>query len=296
VNVDALDSLTQINLDDLVNAFGWQDQHLLARMVRAIFFKTAQDFARQMVELDAAIGSRGLAEAACLAERLYVRDVRLFGAENLPGDGPSIFLANHPGMTDTLALFAALARPDLRVIALDRPFLLSLPHLSGHLLYVTDQPDQRVALVRRVHRHLRSGGSILTFPAGHTEPDPDVHPGAIESLQTWTDSVGVFLRLAPETPVVPVCIRRVSWDKTANHPLVRLRRSSDDRQLLASALQLLSNVALHIRPVTVQIQIGAPIRASELGSTSTPVIHQAVLRSMKALIANRPQGEGVSAL
>ena len=80
-----------------------------------------------------------------------------------------------------LALFAALARPDLKVIALDRPFLLSLPNLSRQLYYVTDSPQERVSLVRRAYRHLRSGGSLLTFPAGHTEPDPDTYPGAVAS-------------------------------------------------------------------------------------------------------------------
>jgi 1-acyl-sn-glycerol-3-phosphate acyltransferase len=293
---NALDSLTQINLNDLVNAFGWQDQQLLASLVRAAFRTTARDFARQMLAFDAAIGAHGLAEAACLSEKLYVRDVRVFGAEFLPADGPCLFLANHPGMTDSLALFAALARPDLRVIALDRPFLLSLPNLSRQLYYLRDAPHERVALVRRVHRHLRAGGSVLTFPAGHNEPDPDTYPGAVASLQSWTDSVGVFVRLAPETAVVPVSVRGVSWEKTVRNPLARLRRSMDDQQLLASAMQLLSNVALHIRPVTVRIQIGEPIYASALRSTETAVIHQAVLRSMQSLIERAPAGEGESAL
>ena len=35
-----------------------------------------------------------------------------------------------------------------------------------------------MSLVRDVARHLRAGGAVLTFPAGHNEPDPDVHPGA----------------------------------------------------------------------------------------------------------------------
>src|SRR5512143_1982141 len=160
------ESLTEINLDDLVRAFGWQDQPRLARMARTVFRKTASDFAAQMLGFDEAIGVRGLAEAACITERLYARDVQVYGAERLPG-GPCIILSNHPGMTDTLALFAALARPDLRVIALDRPFLPSLPTLTRHLDFLTSRPDERVSLVRRVHRHLLGGGSILTFPAGH---------------------------------------------------------------------------------------------------------------------------------
>ena len=295
MNTGALQALTTINLDDLVNAFGVDEQGIASRLVRRVFRGAATEFARQMLAFDAAIGSRGLAEAACLTERLYVRDVQLYGADCLP-DEPAIFLANHPGLTDSLALFTALARPDLRVIALDRPFLLSLPNLTRHLFFVTDEPHERMALVRQAHRHLQAGGSLLTFPAGHTEPDPDVHPGAAAALEQWTDSAGVFVRLRPETPVVPVCVRSVTWDQTTNNPLVLLRQTQDDRQLLASAFQLLANVMLHARPVTVTVQVGAPIRASELGSTRTSVIHEAVLRSMSALIERGPQGPGVSVL
>jgi 1-acyl-sn-glycerol-3-phosphate acyltransferase len=287
--VSPLEALTRINLDDLVNAFGWQDSPWLARLVRMLFARPARAFAWHMLEFDAAIASRGLADAACLTERRYVRHVQVFGSECLP-EGPSLILANHPGMTDTLALFAALAQPGLRVIALDRPFLLSLPNLSHYLDFVNEQPQERVALVRRVLRHLRSGGSILTFPAGHTEPDPQTYRGATESLASWSDSTSVFVRLAPETAVVPVCIRGVTWGVAVSHPLVRLRSTLDDRMLLASALQLLANVTLHLRPVTVTIQVGAPIRARDLGTTDGAVIHRAVLHSMRKMIENPTGG------
>lgn len=293
--VDALAALTQINLDDLVNAFGWQDHPVLAAFVRAVFFRSAQDFARHMVAFDDAIGSCGLAEAACLTEKLYVRDVRLFDSAHIP-DGPAIFLANHPGMTDTLALLAALGAPQMRIIALNRPFVRSLPNLGRHLLYVTDDVQERISLVRRVHRHLQSGGSILTFPAGQTEPDPDTQTGALESLETWTDSAGTFLRLAPQVPIVPVCVRGVNWDKAINHPLAQIRRAPLDKHLLASALQLLANVSLHMRPVVARIQFGRPIRASDLGSTEKAAIHRAVLAEMRCLIENPPFGESISAL
>jgi 1-acyl-sn-glycerol-3-phosphate acyltransferase len=291
----ALDALTRINLDDLVNAFGWQDHPIPEGLARRLFFKPAQIFAKQMLDFDSAIGSRGLAQAACLAERFFVRDVQIFGADNLP-KGPFLALSNHPGVTDTLAVFAALGRADLKVIALNRPFLLSLPNLSQHLFYVTDDPNERVTLVRQVSKHLRNGGSVLTFPAGHNEPDPDIFPGAVGSLRAWTDSVGVFIRIAPETAVVPICVRSVTWDKTAYHPLTRLRHTQDDRQLLGSALQLLASVVLNTRPVTVRVQIGKPITPRELGTTDTQVIHQAVLAEMKELIEGPPQTEGSSIL
>jgi 1-acyl-sn-glycerol-3-phosphate acyltransferase len=290
----SLDNLTQINLDDLVNALGIQNHRTLTRITRFVFQGAASKFAKQMIEFDSMAGAHGLAEAARLTERLYVREVRVFGADRLP-DSAFLALSNHPGMTDTLALFAALKRDDLKIIALDRPFLLSLPNISKQLFYVTGNPAERVSLVRHVSAHLRIGGSILTFPAGHNEPDPDVYDGAVDSLQSWTDSVGVFLRLAPQTPILPIVIRSVVWKRMAHSPIIRIKHTRDERELLVVALQLMAMVIFNIKPVSVTVQIGKPISVKELGTTETQVIHQAVLAEMKRLIENPPEGKGISA-
>jgi putative hemolysin len=290
-----IETLTQINLDDLINALGIQNNSTLTRITRFLFRGAARKFAKQMIEFDSLAGTRGLAEAARLTERLYAREVRVFGADHLP-DSAFLALSNHPGMTDTLALFAALNRDDLKIIALDRPFLLSLPNISKQLFFVTDNPTERVSLVRHVSAHLRNGGSILTFPAGHNEPDPDVYNCAFESLQSWTDSVGVFLRLAPQTPILPIVVRSVVWKRLAHSPVIRIKRTRDERELLVVALQLLAMVMFDIKPVSVIVQIGKPITVKELGTTETQVIHQAVLAEMKRLIENRPEGKGKSAL
>ena len=92
--------------------------------------------------------------------------------------------------------------------------------------------------------------------------------------------------------MVPVCVRGVTWDRTAHHPLARLRHCFDDQQLLASAMQLLSHVMFNTRPVTVHVQIGNPITIKELGSTEPRVIHRALLAEMKKLIQNPPEGGG----
>ena len=299
-----LDTLTQINLDDLVSSFGWQDYPLSARLLRRLFYNPARKFAEAMVEFDEAVGAHNLPDASRLLLGRYVRDVRVFGHENLPVSSspatrpPSPFLAlsNHPGMADTVALFAALNRPDLKIIALDRPFLKSLPNTSKQLFYLKDDPAARMTLVRQVSAHLRAGGAALTFPAGEIEPDPNVYPGALDSLQHWTDSAGVFLRMAPETAILPVLVRGVIWDKTAHHPLIRLKHDRMGREKLAAAFQLLAHVQFNARPVTVTVQIGKPITVKELGSTETPVIHQAVLAEMKRLIQYPPEGEGGYAL
>jgi hypothetical protein len=290
-----VDTLTQINLNDLVSAFGWQNQPRLANRLRRLFIKPGQIFAHQMSDFDSALGAHGLVEASRLTIKHYVRDLRVFGLDRVPASG-FLALSNHPGMADTLALFTALNRPDLHILALGRPFLDAMPNLSKQLFYLRDESASRVAFVRQVSTHLRNGSAALTFPAGRIEPDPDVHEGAVESLQSWTDSVGVFIRLAPEAAVLPVLVRGVVWKKAAFHWLTKIKRAEEERNRLAAALQLLAYVMLKVKPVSVRVQIGRPIYASKLGTTKTQVIHQSVLAEMKYLMENAPEGNGESAI
>ena len=286
-----VETLTQINLDDLVSSFGWQNRPLLAGLLRRALVAPPQTFAYQMVEFDCAIRAHGLVQASRLAIRNYVDDIRLFGRDRIPESG-FLALSNHPGMTDTLSLFIALNRPDLRIIALDRPFLNALPNMSKQIAYVTDDPASRFRMIRQLSTLLRNGGAALTFPAGHIEPDPDIQQGAAESLCNWTESVGVFARMAPEAAVLPVLVRGVVRKKTANHPLTYLKRAHPERQKLLAALQLLAHVMFKQKDVHVRVQIGNPIYPQRLDRITTEVIHGAVLAEMRHLIENPPIGEG----
>ena len=282
-----LETLTKINLDDLVSSFGWQDSPLLSRLLRFLFRKPAQTFAQHVIEYDDKVGEAGIVEGGWNLTRRYDKDLRIIGADRIP-ESAFLALSNHPGMTDTVALFAALNRRDLRIIALDRPFLNALPQTTSHLFYVHDDPAKRMTLVRQVSAHLKKGGAILTFPAGRIEPDPDVYPGAVESLKEWTDSVGVFVRMAPDAAILPVLVRSVVAKKYAHHWLLKIKKTKEEKEKLATALQLLGMVIFGEKPVTVTIQIGKPIYARELGTTDTDAIHQAVLAEMKFLIENAP--------
>jgi 1-acyl-sn-glycerol-3-phosphate acyltransferase len=265
----SLDTLTQINLDDLVSSFGWHGRPLLEKPLRIIFRRPARIFAHQMLTFDSMVATHG--------------------RENVPA-GPFIALANHPGMIDTLALFAALQRHDLRIIAVHNPFLGSLPNIMRRLDIVTDQPRTGISLIRHVRTHLKSGGAVLTFPSGRIEPDPNVYPGAEEALQDWTDSAGVFVRFAPATAVVPVLVRGVIWPRTARHPLTRLKGSQIEREKLAAALQLLAHVVLKTSPLDVTVQFGNPITVERMGTKDKNAIHKAVLSEMRRLLAIQPEG------
>jgi len=279
--------LTKINLDDLVSSFGWQKNPILANLLRFIFRKPAEIFAKHIIECDNITGSHGIHQGGRDLLNRYVQDLRIFGADLIP-DSAFLALSNHPGMTDTVALFSALNRKDLHIIALDRPFLNELPNITKQLFYVYDDSVKRMTLVRQVSSHLKAGGAALTFPAGEIEPDPDVYPGAVESLNSWTDSVGVFIRLAPDAAILPVLVRNVVAKKYATHWLLKIKKTKVEKEKLATALQLLGMIIFNEKPVTVTIQIGKPIYAKALGTTETDVIHQAVLKEMKKLIENLP--------
>lgn len=292
-----LDTLTQINLDDLVTSFGWQKYPLLPAVLRAFFAKPARKFAQQMVEFDTLTGKVGLSEAACrFLQNRYIKDLRVHGRENMPTTGPVLVLSNHPGMTDNVSLFAAVNRPDLRIIAIQRPFLESLYNISPMLSYVSDNPSDRMRAVRQVSAHLRAGGVALTCPAGKIEPDPDVYPGALESLNNWTDSSGVFMRFAPQTKIVPVLISGVIWERTAHYWLTRIKRTRDERERLAAALQLLVLVTRDARPNTVHVHFAKPITAEEVNPLDSDCIQEKIIERMQCLLENRNDGEGVSIL
>lgn len=291
----SVETLTQINLDDLVAAFGWQDRPLPARLLRRLFLKPAQTFAAQIAEFNEAVGAHGLPEAARRTQRNYVRELRVFGRDRLPA-GPFLALSNHPGMTDTLSVFVALNRRDLNIIVQQRPFLEALTYMAGNFSYIPNGSASSISLVRGLSSHLRAGGAALTFPAGRIEPDPDLHTGAVESLQSWTDSAGVFLRLAPETAIVPVLVRGVVWERAERNPLLAFKKTEREKERLAAALQLLAHVVFRVRDVHVRVQIGRPVTVGELGTAEPRAVHAAVLAEMKRLIENPPEGEGEGAL
>lgn len=292
-----LETLTRINLDDLVSSFGWEKKPFLASLIRRAFAGPARKFAGQITDFDQAVGRTDLAEASrTIMQKMYVRDVRAHGLEHVPQDGPALFLSNHPGMADTISLFAAINRADLKIIALHRPFLESLVNTTKQLFFIDDDPAKRMNAVRQVSSHLKNGGSVLTFPAGEIEPDPLVYPGALDSLKGWTDSAGVFIRFARDTRIVPVLVSGVIWEKTARHWLTRLKRTREEREKLAAALQLLVVILRDARPNTVHVRFARPVTLDEVGSTDAPAIHRVIIQRMRGLIETQPPDQGVSVL
>ena len=271
----------------MLNAWGLRQARVGRGLLRALARPPSAEFARQMCTFDEAVGEGGLQAGGVLLCRRYTGGVRAAGLEHVPGDGPALILSNHPGLCDTVALFAAIPRHDLRVIALDRPFLRALPNTSKYLHLLPDDIGARAGITRSVARHLRNGGAALTFPAGHIEPDPLALPGAEASLETWSESIGLFARLVPQMWIVVAMVGGVYTPAALRNPLTRLRRRREDRELLAAALQLAW------RPYqgnVIDLAFAPPLGAADLlAQDSDPVrITGAIIDRARAVLADWP--------
>jgi len=234
-----LDRLTDVNLDDLFDAAGLMC--LRQTGLQRLFRPSARRFAVVAHQFDNLVGEQGLAQGSSWLAHSMAAGVQVSGGDHVPATGPVVVLANHPGMTDTVALLASLAsRPDLRVIALDRPFLRALPNVARHLILVPDHEVGRVRAVRAGVRHLQQGGALLTFPAGEIEPDPATfgRRKAIDSVLRWSDSFVLFARRVPQTRFIPAIVSNVISPEAQEHLLTLLRRTAHDKQRLAAVLQV----------------------------------------------------------
>src|ERR687890_1659026 len=195
---DHLERLTRLCVDDLISAFGLGRVGYGRAVMESISRRPARRLARQVLTYDRIVGESGLGTGGAWALKRLSRNTSIEGQANVPRVGPLLLVSNHPGLADAVALFAATPRDDLRVIAADRPLLETLPNTSRHLMTVAETPGGRSMVARAAARHLRGGGSVLTFPGGRIEPDPAVLPGAVEALDRWSASADLFARLIPE--------------------------------------------------------------------------------------------------
>jgi len=265
-----VETLTEVNIVDLLDSIGLL--RLNGTPLRRLFRPAARRFALTAHEFDIRVGKEGLAQGSAWLMSRMTAGLVTSGLEHVPARGPMVVLSNHPGMTDTVALFASLAsRPDLRVIAADRPFLRALPNVARQLILLPEDARGHMAVIRSAARHLQEGGALLTFPAGDIEPDPVAFgpQRAVASLESWSDSFALFARSAPTTRFVPALVSNVISPEAQRHPFTRLRRTARNREKLAAAMQvaLPRYHGLVARVAFGSASVAEPGRARELGES-----------------------------
>ena len=272
---ERIEVLTRVCVDELLDAFGLGGPGRVRRLLEPLSRVPSKRLARQIATYDEIVGASGLAAGGAWALERMVRRIEVEGRENVPTKGPLLLVANHPGLADSLALFATVPRRDLRVVAAERPVLKALPNTSRYLMSISEASPGRLGVVRTAARHLMGGGAVLTFPGGEIEPDPAVLPGAVESLERWSESLDLFARLVPGLTVVPAVVSGVLSHTALRNPLVLVRRRPRDREWLAATLQMLTPA---LRNVSTLVAFGRPVHAGE------GIIREPVLDEMRRLI------------
>lgn len=269
---ERVEALAKLCSGDLISAFGLGDlgPGAVRSLLELLASVPARRLAGQISTYDDIVGGAGLRAGGAWALDQMSRDVVVEGRERVPREGPLLVVSNHPGLADAVALFAAMPRDDLRVIAAERPFLSALPNTARALITVT--PNGRPGAIRAAARHLRGGGAVITFPGGRIEPDPAVLPGAAEALGAWSGSVDLFARLVPGLTVVPAVVSGVISRAALRNPLARLRRDPRDRAWLSATLQMLVPA---LRGVTTRVELGPPLGAADEGPVSRRTVEEA---------------------
>lgn len=247
-----LRTLRDLNTDDLLKAAGLTGAARVWPALRRLSDGPSLVLARRLEAFDQAAGLGLQAEAARDLLAQWGTRVVSTGA-GLADSGPRLFVANHPGLGDVLALLSVLNLPDLKIVARDRPFLRAMPRFASHLFLVPEAGAWSV--LRRVADHLAGGGAVLTFPAGRIEADPAwSDPSA--TWPAWSGSTALWSRMVPGLAVQPLMVAGVRARGFVDPWAARWRRNPEDRDWTAAVLQLVCQV-LWSRPRAMKIEVAA---------------------------------------
>jgi hypothetical protein len=274
-------------IEDVFTGLNWKADSRLRLVFRPLTWIGAHLFARLCSRFDRRVAEAGIAAAMQSILLYFTRSVEVSDDGKVPSTGPLLVLANHPGTFDSMFVSGMLRRDDLKILAWGWPVLRRLPETSRHMIYATDDPHQRMGVVRAAIRHLRAGGALLIFPTSDLDPDPDVQSGSAEAFQAWSPSMELLLRQVPQTRVQIAIVSGVLLPRFLRHPLARLPKSVKGRRTVAELLQMLQQLVL---PSSVQLaprlSFGSLLtyEALDRGEGSAG-FHRAIIAEAEAVLA-----------
>jgi len=233
-------TLTETLIYELTKAFALPQTERTKRVIRFIFGKAARAAAEVGFGLDHAVAEGGVPGGARWILPRFVKTHKACGVENIPHTGPLIIASNHPANIDSILISAHVNRPDYKVIIGDIPFFEHLPHVSEHAIYAPDPTNMmgRMQVVRESIRHLKTGASLLIFPRGGIEADPEFMPNPDDEFHHWSRSLEIFMNRVPGLQILVTIASGVISQAAFHHPITWFRRHRPDKQRLAFLYQL----------------------------------------------------------
>ena len=172
------------------------------------------------------LGHGGVRLALALSGIRY----RLAGAEHLPHDRAAVYCANHQSNVDPPLLFTAL-HPRMHVLykaELERmPILARAFRMGGFIPVNRNNKEDAMRSIDAGVASIRDGHSFLIFPEGTRSQTEELLP---------FKKGGFIMAIKAQAPIVPVAIR---GGREAMHRGSRI-----------------------VRPVTINIRVGAPIETA----------------------------------
>jgi Acyltransferase len=279
---DNLTLLSRANAREMLAAFKLNRLGRLQPAAEWLASFPARRFSRQILRFDDLVGQHGLAAAGRYILDEFTSSTHIEGQQHVPRCGPLLAVSNHPGMVDAMAICVALEhRPDLKIIAAERDILKLMPNIHSRLLVVDPRARCRSGLLRDATNHLRQGKALLTFPAGTIEPDPSVR--LVDTMAGWSDSSELFIRLVPETIVLPIAVSGVISRTAYRHRMARRFADPKEREWAAATLQILCR---YLRDAQTRVVIGAPIVADH--SNQRAAMLHAAMASLLLRVNKRP--------
>ncbi len=268
--------------DEIFFALGLPRQGVVRRALGALFRRPAERFGQIAARFESEVRRAGLGAGACSVMRDFRLTADACGIERIPPRGPVLILSNHPGAYDSVVITSCIPRADLKLVVSDVPFTRALEAASEHFIYVSTDTLERMNALRQAVEHLKNGGAILLFASGEVEPDPAFMRGAAETMHTWSRSIEVMLRKAPETRLQVAIASGVLLPRFVNSPLTRIRRMPYHRQKMGELLQILQQLLFpeKVAPIAVRVSFGEAAAVEELGE-----------RNLMPAVIQRAQGE-----
>jgi len=283
---EQIEFLRQAVFDDIFSYIGLSSQSLRRRFLEMVVSPPINRFVTIVTEFYQKVGEVGLVEAARWFLSQYARQVESHGNESIPREGPLLIVSNHPGYYDGLAIAANLPRTDLKMVAGNYPIINGLEYFNEHLILTAKDLNSRMLAIRGAIRQLMEGGSLLIFPTGKVDPDPDVMPGAAESLQAWSPSIELFLKKVPQAQVLVTIVSGVVAPASMHHPLTHLKKLPNERQRIAEFVQICQQALWPKKPFLVpKVSYARPFTAEEVyrQSESVDLTQEIIARAQQLL-------------